>query len=61
MVRRLATECAEGFKFLELMDNDAEAFEKISCEMREFLTKQFENPMWERQLQARWLRKRQLN
>ena len=29
--------------------------------MRGFLTKAFDNPSWERQLQARWLRKRQLN
>ena len=38
-------------------DNDL----KISDEMRAFLTNQFDNPSWERLLQARWLKKKQQN
>ena len=44
---------------LELLTRDTDNDVKICDEMRSFLTKQFDNPSWERLLQARWLKKKQ--
>ena len=60
-MRKMALEVQEGYQVLEHLSNDCDIHEKISGEMRSFLTMAFDNPSWERQLAARWLRKKQMN
>ena len=59
--RKLQGDINDGADLLELLTRDTDNNEKIGSEMRSFLTNQFNNPSWERLLQARWLRKQQLN
>lgn len=60
-LRKMATEVEEGHEVIGIMDREMATLELITDESRSFLTNIFGNPGWERLVQARWLKKRQIN
>ena len=52
-------EIAEGEQIIDILNAEMRTFEQLSAEMREFISKMVGNPIWERLVQARWLKQKQ--
>ena len=59
--RKLLAEIHEGELVIEILVRESSTHEQVNSDYRNFISLVKGNPQWERLVQARWLRKRQLN
>lgn len=57
--RKMMVEISEGEQIIQILDSEMATFEQLSKEMREFINYVLGNPIWERLVQARWLKQKQ--